>query len=420
MASFRVIIREKENQKTKSGTYNVKIRISHKGEARDIATDYYVTPDQIDNGEIVNHPSASIYNIQLRNIQNLYETKKMDLGPRIGTMDAKTLMNYLRGIDRGGRDNDVFFMAKSIINSLKDAGRTSYANSIAQTTDHLKAFSKPPLQFDAVTPEYLERFENELRSAKKSQNTIAIHLRNLRMIYNKAIDADKIDQSSYPFRRFKIKTAPKRDRDMEIEDLCKLRDAELRLISHKRARDLFMLSFYMCGINFKDMLHAQKSDIHRDRLVVDRIKTNQPLSIKITTEARLIIDRYPGKKYMLSLLEEKLKTTNPNRKSIVYKDVTDQTNIKLKKIAEDLDIPDKISTYHARHTWSSIAFNECGVSEEIIGLALGHASPKRVTAGYIKKKYELADRANEAVIGALNGKEETPPASVQNSHQRVF
>jgi hypothetical protein len=62
-----------------------------------------------------------------------------------------------------------------------------------------------------------------LRSKKKSVNTIGIHLRNIRMIYNKAIDDDKADLSQYLFWRFKIKQTPSRDRDLEVEDIRKIR-----------------------------------------------------------------------------------------------------------------------------------------------------------------------------------------------------
>lgn len=399
---FRVIIRQKENQKTRDGLYNVKIRLSHKGECRDIATNIYVKPDQIENGTIIDHPSATFYNTKIRNLLSLYEKKRDSLGGKINDLSAKALMNHLREVDREGRDPEFFFMASRVINSLQESNQISYARSIEQTVGLLRAFSGPSLLYTEVTPEYLERFEKSLRSAKKSANTIAIHLRNIRTIYNKGIDAGKADLSDYPFRRFKIKQAPTRDKDMEIEDLRKLRDADLKLKSHRRARDLFMLSFYLCGLNFKDLLYAQKKDVRRDRLEVTRLKTDQPLSIKITPQAQEILDRYAGKKFLLSLLEDKLKTTRPDRRTIVYKDVTDQTNAKLKKVAEILEIPYRLSTYYARHTWSSIAFNECGVSEEIIGLALGHASPRRVTAGYIRKKYDLVDRANEAVIKTLD------------------
>ena len=401
MAKFKIIIREQAGQKTKEGEYNVKIRVTHKGKVRYIGTNYYVTPGQIDDGEIVHHGSASMYNIQLRNILNLYERKIMDLGGQVNYMDIRALVNHLKGVDQLGRDGDFFFLSSQIIASLRSAGRESYAASVEYTISEMRAISGPSLLFSEVTTEYLERFRTAQRIAGKGVNTTNIHLRNIRMIYNRGIDTGKVDLGSYPFRRFKIKPAKARDRDLEIDDLVALRDADLQLLSQRRARDLFFLSFYMCGLNFKDLLYAKKEDIVRGRLVVDRIKTDQPLSIKITPQAQEIIDRYAGNKFVLSILEEKLKTASPSRKSILHKDVISQTNAKLKDIASDLKIPYKLSTYFARHSWSSIAFNECEISEDIIGLALGHASPRKVTAGYIKKKYAQVDRANEAVIAAL-------------------
>lgn len=401
MGKFKVIIREQSDQKTKNGNYNVKIRISHKGKIRYLGTDLYATANQISAGEIVNHPSMSMYNIQLRNILNLYEQKIIDLGGQINYMDIRALVNHLKNVDQQGRDGDFFFMADQIIKSLHKADRESYAKSIEYTIDEMKAYRAPWLLFTDITPEYLNGFGMKQRMKGNSTNTAAIHLRNIRMIFNKGIDTGKVSLASYPFRRFKIKQAKTRDRDMEIEDIRKLRNVDLKLISQKRSRDLFMLSFYMCGLNFKDLLYAKKTDIRKGRLIVNRIKTEEPLSIKITLEAREIIDRYTGEKFLLSLVEDKLATAKKDRKSILHKDVISQANIKLKQIAKDLEMPYKLSTYFARHTWSSIAFNECGVSEEIIGLALGHASPRKVTAGYIKKKYELVDRANEAVIAAL-------------------
>ena len=71
-------------------------------------------------------------------------------------------------------------------------------------------------------------------------------------------------------------------------------------------------------------------------------------------------------------------------------------------MARSEKVNEPVSANFTRSTWSSIAFNECGVSEEINGLALGHASPRKITAGYIRKKNVLVDKANEAVIEALN------------------
>jgi len=402
MPKFKAVIREQEDHKTKDGTYDIKIRVTHNHKTRYIGTGYYVLPEQFsDSGEVINHDNAAHYNIQIRNRLNLYDKAVTDLGMKIHAMDMKTLVTHLRGLDPQGRDTDFLFLADKNARHLHAGGRVSYAKSIEQTISEIKAFSGPFLAFRDITPEYLERFQMHLRSKKKSVNTAGIHLRNIRMIYNKAIDAGKADLSQYPFRRFKIKTAPSRDRDLDIEDIRKIKKANLKLKAQARARDLFMLSFYLCGINFKDMLHAQKKDIIRGRLEISRIKTGQPLSIKIEPEAQEIIDRYPGKEFVLGILEEKLQAASKGRKTITYKDVTDQTNRNLKNIADGLVIPERLSTYHARHTWSSIAFNECEASEEIIALALGHASQRRVTAGYIRKKYDQVDRVNRKVIDLL-------------------
>jgi len=401
MAKLKAVIRNTPSQKNKDETFNVKIRVLHKGEGRDIATDVSVLSTQFENGTIVDHANAHLLNVKIRNALTLYEAKLEELGGKVWDMDARALMNYLRGLDSQERDPSFYSMAERIIQSLYSTNRISYAKSIEQTISHLKAFSGPSLLFVEVTPEYLTRFEISLREKKKAINTIGIHLRNTKMIYNKAIDAGRADLSDYPFRRFKIKKAKKRDRDLEIEDIQKLRDADLTLKAQQRARDLFMLSFYMCGMNFKDLLYAKKVDIKRGRLEIAREKSDELLSIKIVPQAQEIIDRYKGNEFILGLLERKLARARKDRTTILYKDITDQTNRKLGEIAKNLSIPYKLSTYFARHSWSSIAFNECGVSEDIIGLALGHASPRKVTAGYIKKKYELVDQANEAVIASL-------------------
>lgn len=401
MPKLKVTIREQVDHRTKDGTYDIKIRVTHQHRTRYIGTGYYVLPEQFSDGQVVDHPSATHYNIQIRNLLNRYDMAIADLGQRIRTMDMKSLIGYLRSLDPEGRDENFLFVAEKIARHLHAGGRISYAKSIESTISEIRAFSGPFLAFVSVTPDYLERFAMWQRRQKKSANTTGIHLRNIRMVYNRAIDQGKADLSQYPFRRFKIKQAPTRDRDLEVEDIKKIRDADLKLKAQKRARDLFMLSFYLCGVNFKDMLYAQKDDITRGRLEILRVKTGQPLSIKIEPEAQEIIDRYQGKKFMLGILEEKLKHAGKNRSTITYKDITDQTNRNLKNIADALGIPDRVSTYHARHSWSSIAFNECGASEEIIALALGHASQRRVTAGYIKKKYDQADRVNRKAIDLL-------------------
>ena len=70
----------------------------------------------------------------------------------------------------------------------------------------------------------------------------------------------------------------------------------------------------------------------------------------------------------------------------------------LRSISEDLGV--KITWYAARHTWATLARNECGYSIDDIAFALNHSSG-RVTDKYIRKDYSLIDKMNERVIALL-------------------
>ena len=57
-----------------------------------------------------------------------------------------------------------------------------------------------------------------------------------------------------------------------------------------------------------------------------------------------------------------------------------------------------LSTYVFRHSWATIAQNDCGASTELVAFSLNHASAHKVTEGYIRKSYDPIDKLNEKVI----------------------
>jgi len=68
-----------------------------------------------------------------------------------------------------------------------------------------------------------------------------------------------------------------------------------------------------------------------------------------------------------------------------------------KFIAEALNISESISTYYARHSWATIARNDCNVSKSDIAECLNH-STNTITDIYIKKDWKTIDNANKKVI----------------------
>jgi hypothetical protein len=68
----------------------------------------------------------------------------------------------------------------------------------------------------------------------------------------------------------------------------------------------------------------------------------------------------------------------------------------------DLSIEKKSFTwYSARHTWASIAANECHFSDAEVARALNHQGEHKVTRGYIRPDWSLLDRMNNEVLDVV-------------------
>ncbi len=65
-----------------------------------------------------------------------------------------------------------------------------------------------------------------------------------------------------------------------------------------------------------------------------------------------------------------------------------------------MDIP--LTSYYARHSWATIARNDCKISKDDINLALNHVDNEmKVTDIYIAKDWTIIDEANRQVIDAI-------------------
>lgn len=228
-------------------------------------------------------------------------------------------------------------------------------------------------------------------------------MRNLRAVFNAAIDDDVIDQNAYPFRKFKIKHEETRKRSLTVEQLRALRDYPCEPHQEKY-RNLFVLIFYLLGLNAVDLFGAK--ELTNGRLEYRRAKTGRLYSIKVEPEAMKIIKKYGGKGYLLNVLDEWgdykhfLHRLNNNLKQIgPFK----RSGRGGKKIFDPL-FPE-LSTYWARHTWATIAA-DLDVPDETISLALGHAGANSTTNIYINRNQRKVDEANRKVIDYLSSTDE--------------
>lgn len=252
--------------------------------------------------------------------------------------------------------------------------------------------------FESMDKSWLENFEAWMAKTMKI-NAYAIHLRNVRTVFNYAINEEYT--TLYPFRKFKIKKEETRKRSLTIEQLRVLRNYPCEAYQ-ERYRDLFMLMFYLIGINASDLFLARKKDVVNGRLEYKRNKTGRLYSIKIEPEAQEIIDRYSGNEkngYLLNVMDDYSNYKDfLHRMGIGLKQIgdTERKGLGGKKNRKPL-FPD-LSSYWSRHTWATIAAS-LDIPKEVIAHALGHSWADGTTTDiYIKFDERKIDNANRKVI----------------------
>jgi site-specific recombinase XerD len=286
--------------------------------------------------------------------------------------------------------------------------RSSYQQSLV----NLEKFD-PDIKkrtFEELDYSYMERFDDWFEERGVTVNSRAVYYRNIRAVFNNAIKDELTD--SYPFKRFKIKKTPTKKRNLTIDKLRLLKDFPTTYGHHAKYRDMFMLMFYMRGINAVDLFKLTKDNIRDGRIDYIRSKTGKPYSIKIEPEMQEIIDRYKGKDYLLDVADG----AKTGKEYITkYEGFLHRMDRGLKKIGPITwskqqgpspifsPILPNISQYWCRHTTATL-MQRMGYSVDLIASSLGHDNGNKTTNIYIEYSQDAVDAANRALIDYVNEK----------------
>lgn len=263
------------------------------------------------------------------------------------------------------------------------------------TLDKIRTFDSDidKKSFEDITLQWLTDFE-AFCARTASKNARNIHLRNIRAVFNNAIDYEIT--TAYPFRRFKIRPEETRKRSLTVEELRKLFDYPVEEYA-EIYRDMFKLIFMLIGINSAD-LHGLKSITRDGRIEYKRAKTGRLYSIKVEPEAMEIINKYRGVNGLLCIADRWSDSRNFRH----------QCNKALQRIGQverkgrggkkfiTAEWPE-LTTYWARHSWSTMAA-DLDVPDAVISLALGHSGENKTTEIYIRRNQKKVDKANRMVL----------------------
>ena len=354
----------------------LRFRLSHHGKKTLIPTAYAITPEQWDGHQVVGHPQARTINRMLLSLANAYTEAAYAIRDQQNLDVTEIKRRILATVSDEPTTEERLPTLLEVVE--EHASRFTKKNTISiwtSTRNHIEKFGD--IALDKIKLDWLIAFDNYLATYCPKKNTRNIHLRNIRAAVNYAIDMEYT--TNYPFRRFKITPEQTPHRTLTRDQLHEIatKDYQDEIINYHR--DMFMLSFYLIGINYEDMSHL--TDIVRGRINYHRSKTNKLYSIKVEPEAMEIIKRHPGEQYLVNILG---RYASPHT-------LIEKSCFNLKKIFPGL------TTYYARHTWATLAA-ELDIPKETISAALGHSIGSAVTSIYINFDQKKIDEANRKVI----------------------
>ena len=392
MATVSIIIDKRRVLENKE--YPIKVKIYSKGAAYILTNASCKEQDWDANKVKSSDPRYKVKNARINNKLSQVEKEllPLELNGEINRYSAKQLKKIIEG-----KNENVLRAVKDYFLEYIDQCNSVRTKEIYQATITKIERFYPYTSLDDINIKWLERFELNEKKLGNSQNSTSIHLRNIRAVFNYCLDNEYT--TNYPFRKFKIKQEKTAKRSLSIDDIRLLSTYQVEA-HQERYRDIFMLSFYLLGINMVDLLHLTPNSVVGDRIEFRRAKTKRLYSIKIPDEAQVIIDKYRGKEYLINVMDNYSDYHNFVKQINKYLKLIGRKDIKRNKIVLTPLFPD-ISTYWARHTWATIA-SSIDISKDIIAHALGHGNDT-VTDVYIDFDLKKVDEANRRVIDYVNG-----------------
>lgn len=376
---------------TARGLYPIQFLLSSKGKVTTIGTGVNIRPEhwngEVNKAVLPKCPNARAINESIESLFFKYTNTLRNLendGKLVGksVTEIKKLLVEVRSGSSKESLTDYF-------SQYAESRRTEKSREVYRyTLKTIRAFDNEEVPFEKVNVIWLKAFDAHLEKQGVGINTRAIHFRNLRAVFNSAINEDLIGLEYYPFRKFKIASSRKDKEALTEEQLQRLIAYDTPYPFRRTARDLFLLSFYMCGMNLVDLYHLDR--LHDGRAHFVRTKTSgkniNPVSILVQPEAAEIIARYAGAEHVLRFIEERA----------TYDTFIHQVQRALRHIAKELGI-EGLTFYWARYTWATLA-DKLGISEKEISKGLGHVDTSIAGKFYISYDWTKVDRANRTVL----------------------
>ena len=406
------------------GTYNVKIRFTLDRKVKRLSTNLFVTQQDLTKSLKFKEDTSIKRKIDRLVLYYREQCLKLQLDQNHYSLDE--IIEFLNGEQEKQQTIDFIKFSREWIASTTIKGAPNYTTAINAL---VRFVGKEELDINLITLDFLEQFkafligERDARTKKlmqqgkrvTSNRTLSLYLVSIKKLFNEAKrkfnkkDKNLILIPNSPFEDFKIpKQEATRKRAIPadiIKKVWKLPYKDMKkgyesTCRYNLAKDCFILSFCLIGINSADLYNATK--MRGNTIIYNRTKT----------KAR----RLDGAKMMVDIpkivqpLIDKYKDSTGKRLFNFYQYYGDEKtfnkaiNSGLKEIGSILEVDD-LEYYAARHSWATIALNKVGIDKYIVHAALNHIDDSmKVTDIYIERDFVNENKANAKVVKYVFGK----------------
>ena len=341
----------------KGGRHKIRISVAHNAETRYIVTNIIIDSDkEFKNGAIVRRADAAILNTKLRGIIQRYQDVVDEL-PYVSMLSCAELICQLKNAG-----NDRCRTIDSVFNEMMES------SNIKPTTRHqyqiiwnvVSKLIEQNLLVEAINHVTILNLVNKIKKRGVSDSTLYNYLIFVKSIINYAKKLGYAQYKVDPFVGIQMPHTERRDAWLTTDEIKKIRDLDIKRDIQRTYRDIFMLSYYLGGINLVDLakinFNEQTGTIKYVRTKTEnRPKINKYVEFEIPEEAKEIINRLKDRDGLV--IKNYRYVTNYMRQ--VLRSIAEKTNIK------------KIIYYSARKSFAQHAC-ELGVSNGVIDYILGH------------------------------------------------
>ena len=370
MTTFSIVI--VPTKRLANGKHRIRIAVAHQAQTRYIATPFILDSiSQLKKGRVVRHENAAQINLCLQRTINEY----ILILSSIKHANQLTCTQLIHSIQEEERKKYLTFdvIAKEFLSTLQSESRIKSYKLYKTAISHFNRFLKKEL----------------------SSTTVRIYLTLIKVILNYAIKMDYIHYKVHPFAACILPSSRIRNLDLTVDELKSLRDVSLKEQNLLIVRDLFMLTYYLGGINLKDLLdyHFEENNLILSYIRHKTYRTKHgenEIVFSIQPEAQQIISKYRTDKGFLKFgpYESYNKVY-----SLIYRYLT--------RIAREAGITSSISYYSARKSFAQHGYN-IGIQIETIEYCIGHSmKSNRPIGNYIRVMRSHADIAMRRIFDEL-------------------